>query len=80
MEGETVRQHLQSGHESAGTDSLLQAGTVGSAREGRYSVLLGLDVGLPGAETNLARTHHGRSTCNVIRDVDVLKGTEDPLV
>ena len=65
MEGETPEELYASIFEMAlqapGTGSLLQAGIVGSASEGRYSVLLGLDVGFPGAETNLARTHWGRS-------------------
>ena len=84
MEGETPEELYASIFEMAlrapGTGSLLQAGIVGSASEGSYSVLLGLDVRLPGAETNLARTHRGRSTCTVIRYLDVQKGTEDPRV
>ena len=57
MEGETPEELYASIFEmvlrAPGTGSHLQAGIVGSAREGRYSVFLGLDVGLPGAETNL---------------------------
>ena len=78
--GGFVRQHLQSGHESARYWQFPPSGIVRSASEGRYSVLLGLDVGLPGEEMNLARTHRARSTYNVIRYLDVQKEIEDPPV